>query len=112
MGLAIVELIMRVEEAFEIEIGDEEFSELETVGQLHSCIVSKIGWSDSLHIANEQAQVWQKLKAIIGDEMFVEPDKITPEAQFVRDLNLDLAFQKYNRQSNFSWRAAIACNFR
>lgn len=47
MGLDVVELIMRVEETFEIEIGDEEASELITVGQLYTCILGKLGLSPS-----------------------------------------------------------------
>lgn len=45
MGLEIVELIMRVEETFEIEIGDEEASEIITIGQLYTCILGKLGIS-------------------------------------------------------------------
>jgi len=38
---------MRFEETFEIEIGDEEASELITVGQLYTCILGKLGLSPS-----------------------------------------------------------------
>ena len=43
MGLDVVELVMRVEEEFEIAIADEEASQLETVGQLHLCVLTKLG---------------------------------------------------------------------
>lgn len=43
MGLEIVELIMRVEEEFEIAIEDEEASYISTVGELHLCILTKLG---------------------------------------------------------------------
>lgn len=41
MGLEVVELIMRVEEEFEIEIGDEEAAQIWTAGQLCDLIQSK-----------------------------------------------------------------------
>ena len=43
MGLDIVELMMRVEEEFRIEIEDEEASYISTVGQLHTLILDKTG---------------------------------------------------------------------
>lgn len=46
MGLDIVELIMRVEETFEIEIPDEEASELNTVGKLYQAILCRLGFED------------------------------------------------------------------
>ena len=36
-----------------------------------------------------QDEVWEKLRAILVDELGVEPAAITPDAQFVRDLGLD-----------------------
>lgn len=39
--------------------------------------------------AQNAEEVWRKLKAILVDELSVEPDEITPDAQFVRDLRLD-----------------------
>ena len=43
MGLDVVELVMRVEEEFEIRIEDEEASLLNTAGQIHTLILSKTG---------------------------------------------------------------------
>lgn len=43
MGLEIVELLMRIEEEFEISIEDEEASYLTNVGDLHQCILTKLG---------------------------------------------------------------------
>lgn len=47
MGLEIVELVMRVEETFEIEIGDEEASGLLSVGNLYTCVLAKLGLTAS-----------------------------------------------------------------
>ena len=89
MGLAIVEMIMRVEEEFSITIEDEEASALEKVGQLHACVLSKLGCVETKIGDDERERVWQKLKLILVDELAVDPDEITPNAQFVRDLRLD-----------------------
>lgn len=42
MGLDGVEIILRVEELFGIEIGDEEASKVERVGQFYELICSKL----------------------------------------------------------------------
>ncbi len=47
MGLDVVELVMRVEEEFEIRIEDEEASLINTVGQLHTLILDKTGSLDT-----------------------------------------------------------------
>jgi len=42
MGLDAVEIILRAEELFAIEIGDEEAARVETVGQFYELICSKL----------------------------------------------------------------------
>jgi hypothetical protein len=42
MGLDAVEIILRVEELFAIDIGDEEAAKVETVGQFYELICSKL----------------------------------------------------------------------
>ena len=42
MGLDAVEIILRVEELFVIDIGDEEAAKVETVGQFYELICSKL----------------------------------------------------------------------
>jgi hypothetical protein len=42
MGLDAVEIILRAEELFNIEIGDEEASTIETVGDFYELICSKL----------------------------------------------------------------------
>ena len=42
MGLDTVELVMSVEEAFEIQIDDQDAEHIQTVGELHDYIVARI----------------------------------------------------------------------
>jgi hypothetical protein len=42
MGLDTVELIMEVEEAFDIKIPDEDAEKLRTIGDLHHYIANKL----------------------------------------------------------------------
>jgi acyl carrier protein len=41
MGLDIVEMVMEIEEAFDIRIADDEAAQITTLGRLHSCIHQK-----------------------------------------------------------------------
>ena len=47
MGLDAVELILAVEDAFQIHIPDEEASTVSTVGDLHALVISKLRGQDS-----------------------------------------------------------------
>ena len=78
MGLDGVELVLRIEDAFGIEIEDPP--NIHTVGQMHLIIVEKTG-ADS-------EETWIALVNIVADELGVRRVKITPETSFVRDLNV------------------------
>lgn len=59
MGLDAVEIILRAEELFGIEIRDEEAAKVETVGQFYELICSK------LHIAPLQTPVTSEALPVI-----------------------------------------------
>lgn len=87
MGLDFVELIISIEDAFDISIDDEEAENIVTVGDCHKFILKKIGnrevksWSDK--------QVWEAMKNIIVSELGVKPEEVIPSAEFIKDLRID-----------------------
>jgi acyl carrier protein len=87
MGLDTVELVMAVEEHFEIEIPDCVAGTLETVGLLHQFVLSQLQRTSHLPVDDEA--VFSELRDIICEQTGLEPDKIVRDAYFVRDLRLD-----------------------
>jgi acyl carrier protein len=65
-------------------------SEFTTVGGLTKSILRKNygALSDQCQRANP-AEIWSTLCALIGEELGVDPNQLTPETNFVKDLNVD-----------------------
>lgn len=93
MGLDVVELIMEVEEEFDIEILDSDWTRIKTVGHLHAAVVvaiskkeshktSDVG-SDSVVDAAFQESVWNRLTQILVTQLGLKPDKVFPAADFL-----------------------------
>jgi len=110
MGMDTVELIIRTEEVFSVDLPDEECGRVQTVGDLYRLVLSKITLTD-VPLAAPQAvspvgrsrledqfpalspwtpeDAWATLVAVIQDQLQVEKDKITEHARFVDDLGCD-----------------------
>ena len=87
MGLDTVELVMAIEEGFDLEIPAETAATLLTVGDMHAFLVSeltRLGRPD-----HDDGSVYEKLRDIICRQTGVEPDEEVPKARFVEDLRLD-----------------------
>jgi acyl carrier protein len=65
MGLDSVELIMAVEEAFDVEIADAEAEQVRTVGQMYALIVSKLAPSRSQRCMSS-VLLYRTRRALIG----------------------------------------------
>jgi acyl carrier protein len=93
MGLDIVELVMTVEETFDIEIPDRDAERLRTVGDLywylreHAPDVSVPIVSSRPAVPNDE--VWERLLDVIEKETGIDRARLTPAARFVDDLGLD-----------------------
>lgn len=87
MGLDTVELIISVEKIFNLEVSDVEAGKMETVGDLHQHIVSKLL---GLGRPNVNADIiFDQLRTIICSQLSVKPSQVLPEARFVQDLGAD-----------------------
>jgi acyl carrier protein len=87
MGLDTVELVMAVEEHFGIEIPDDVASTLDTVGLLHEFVVSQLQRERVLPV--DEAAVFSELRELICKQSGVEPERVVPDAYFVKDLRLN-----------------------
>lgn len=87
MGLDTVELVMALEDWFEITIPDEVAQTLFTVGDLHALVVAEL--TRIGRFGGDPAGVYDQLKAIIVRRLGVRPDEVVPTARFVRDLRAD-----------------------
>ncbi len=87
MGLDFVELIISIEDAFDIAIEDEQASKVVTVDDCYKLILNKIGkrevrsWSDE--------HVWDKMNDLIVYQLGVKPEEVVSSAEFIKDLGAD-----------------------
>lgn len=89
MGLEAVELVMAIEEEFDINIPDEEAANLDTVGKLYRYIVdihyNQVGGSGQV----DEADLWERTRDVIVSQLGVSPEQVTEDASFVSDLGID-----------------------
>ena len=85
MGLDLVELFMRFEEEFGVEIPDEVASTLFTPRNVIDYLMTKP------QIYNQWSRdfVAQKVWLIMKDEVNIDQEKFTEDSRFIDDLNID-----------------------
>jgi acyl carrier protein len=110
MGLDTVEIILRTEEVFAIDLPDEECGQIVTVGDLYRLVLRKLGLPntpiDAVHLDFSQGRsrasdtypsltswttpdVWPTLQAIIENQLQIDREEITESATFQDDLRCD-----------------------
>jgi acyl carrier protein len=105
MGLDIVELVMRTEETFAIEIPDDEAEQIRTVGDLYRTVLIHLdipyqpAQPDPFFHPQPKflprtepwtaSQVWSAVRHVVIDQLQVDPDDVYPEANFQSDLGAD-----------------------
>jgi acyl carrier protein len=87
MGLDTVELVMAVEQWFEISIPDAVAETLFTVGDLHGFIISEL--SRSGRFGGDSSRVYEQLRDSIVRQLGVSADQVVPTARFDQDLRAD-----------------------
>jgi acyl carrier protein len=83
MGLEIVELIIRLEEKFAIEIPDADAERLATIEEIEHYIAGRLDIP-----AEERDALFERIRAIVVDELGVPPGKVRRETRLVEDLDL------------------------
>ena len=77
MGLDSVELVMEVEDAFNISIPDNEASEIRTIGDMYACVLAKV----DKHRAKESCvsqRLFYKLRRCLIEQANVSCNRIRP----------------------------------
>ncbi len=86
MGLDTVELVIAVEEEFQIEISDADAAKLGVLGDLHDYIVQAIRRRGE---TPDEPQIWERLKTVVVAQLGVSPDEVVRSAHVVKDLLAD-----------------------
>lgn len=95
MGLDTVELILAVEDAFQIHIADEEASGMWTVGDLYELVVAKIRGQDSKRCLTSVA--FYRTRRGIMDTLGIDRRQIRPATPLDVILPLDGRREKWGR---------------
>jgi acyl carrier protein len=109
MGLDIVEIVLRTEETFNVDLPDDECSQVITVGDLYRLVLSKLELpyvpAKEIEVGGHgrnrshlkmpsllswsPPDVWLTLRGIIVDQLQVHEEDVKEEAAFLRDLGCD-----------------------
>ena len=109
MGLDTVEIVLRTEETFNVNLPDDECGKVVTVGDLYRLVLNKLELPyvqasvieagtqgrDRSHLRMPSLaswsppDVWRTLKGIVVDQLQVEEKDVKEEAAFLRDLGSD-----------------------
>jgi acyl carrier protein len=113
MSLDLVELVVRTEEVFSIDLPNSECEQVQTVGDLYRLVLIKLNLAylpadeiesqlqagrfikDRSRLGMQSGhlwtsgEVWVTLKATIKDQLQVDPDEVRESASFQYDLGCD-----------------------
>ncbi|HEY4329953.1 MAG TPA: hypothetical protein VGN88_09465 [Phycisphaerae bacterium] len=85
MGLDIVELVMEIENEFELHFKDSESNAVLTVGDLYHFVLRGLPPGDAAH----DRKVWDKVRQIVAKQLGVREAELHMTTRFVEDLNAD-----------------------
>ena len=87
MGLDTVELVIRTEEEFDIQIENSEAEQIITVNDLFECVAKKLSENSRLNV--ERDILLQQVIQIVSEQAGVDTEKIKPSSSFLDDLGMD-----------------------
>ena len=86
MGLDSVELVMAIEEDFQIEIPNEAVGKIASVRHMRDLVVAELR---RLGREADPDVVFARLRGIIIEQLGVRSSQVVLDAEFVRDLRAD-----------------------
>lgn len=89
MGLDTVEIVLRVEETFGVDIPDDEAGSVRTVGDLCQLVLRRLDEENLNTSFRDKEEVWRMLREIIVDQLQVDEEEVVSEADIARDLRCD-----------------------
>ncbi len=89
MGLDTVELVMSVEEEFDIYIPPEAAEKITTVGDLRDFVVLALEQQGSVPGRVCPDSVLRRLQGIFEKDHGLAPERVVPAARILADLGLD-----------------------
>ncbi len=91
MGMDIVELVIRTEEEFGIDIPDEMAEKLVTVGDLADCVqvCLKLATGENVWARRSPERVRRRVRAIVVHQQGLRRSQVVDSARFVDDLGMD-----------------------
>jgi acyl carrier protein len=87
VGLDTVELILAIEDAFEIGIPNEAAGHLVTVGDVHRFVVATLRRRDGPAV--DENAIYAKVHRVICEQSGARPERVHPDTRFVEDLGMD-----------------------
>ena len=89
MGLDTVELVMSVEEEFDIDIPPEAAEKITTVGDLRDFVVASLERKGGAVGGVCPDSVLQRIQRIFEKDHGLGPERVVPAARIIADLGLD-----------------------
>ena len=87
MGLDTVELIMAIEDEFNIDIENQDASEIATVGDIYIYVLKKL--NDRGSDAEFDEKIWERVKEVVVSQLGVNPEEVMKKSSIVYDLGAD-----------------------
>ena len=88
MGLDTVEIVLWAEKEFDLQLPDEEVSQIYTIGEFSDYLHRKLRTKHGFKPCASNEHIFNKIKAILIKDYAVSEYKIIKDAKFIDDLNL------------------------
>ena len=92
MGLDIIEIVLDVEEEFEIKISNLEATKIESIGDLYDIAIEHVLKKDCLGDTSEEdvkRDVWGRLKNLLIYQLDLKPEQIIRSNRFFHELGFN-----------------------